>query len=183
VAHRLNRPLGAVIGLDEVMRRPKEVTQHLLRPGAVYGLANMEVRTKDRRMVVFWLTLEPWAPMAELGYPIERVSITVWPAGRVTAVTGDAGRRPWCHRYPFVLGRLDALGDLCLWYPGDPRPLRWEWPDGFVAYITIVHRHLQAEEYARRNQCTWPAEDAPHGSGRHPIRTPALQALAAWELL
>lgn len=178
MAHRLTTPLDATIGLDEVMRRPDEVTQHLLQPGTVYGLANMEVRTKHRRMVVFWLTLEPWAPMAKLGYPIERVSITVWPSGRVTAIPGDAARRSWCHRNPFVLGMLDALGDLCLFYPGDPRPLRWEWSDGLIDYITIVHRHLQAEEYARRNQGTWPAEHAPHGTGPHPIRTPALQALA-----
>lgn len=166
-----------VIGLEEVFRRPHAVAEHLLEPGVVYGLVAVDVRVADDDLVVFWLTLEPWAPMAERGYPTERVSITAWADGRTTAVPIGASARSWQHRNPFVLGRLDAMGDLCLWYPGDPRPLRWEWSDGLVSYVTIVHRHLQAEEYARRNQGKWPAEDAPHGPGRHPIRSAGLRSI------
>lgn len=163
--------------MNDVLQRPHQVAELLLLPSLVYGLVDVDVRVAEHSMVVFWLTLEPWAPMAERGYPSERVSITVWGDDRVTAVPRAAAGRTWCHRNVFVLGRLDALGELCLWYPGDPRPLRWEWADGFVAYISIVHRHLQAEEYARRHNGMWPAEDVPHGHGQHPIRTPALRAL------
>ena len=166
------------IGLEEVLRRPHAVTARLLQPGVVYGLADIDVRLAARHMVVFWVTLDPWTPMAERNYPTERVSITVWDGGDVTAVPIGAAGRTWQHRNRFILGRLDAMGELCLWNPWDPRSLRWEWADGFVSYLTIVHRHLQAEEYARRHQGTWPAEDAPHGRGQHPIRTRALQAVA-----
>ena len=73
---------------------------------------------------------------------------------------------------------MDRLGELCLWYPGDPRALRWEWADGLSSYLTVVHRHLQAEEFYRRNG-TWPSEDAPHGPGPHPIRSPELRRIVA----
>ncbi len=69
------------------------------------------------------------------------------------------------------------IGELCLWCPGDPRQLRWAWSDGLAAYITIVHRHIQAEEYWRRTG-RWPAEDAPHGGTSHPIQTSAMRTAA-----
>jgi hypothetical protein len=151
-----------IIGVDEVLDDPQEVAQHLLRSD-IYGLVNVEVRLAERSCVVFWLTLEPWAAMAEHGYPTERVSITVWASRRILAVPLAPGRA-WLHRMPSL------FGELCIWFPGDPRALRWEWPDGLVAYITLVHRHLQAEECWRRHG-VWPAEDAPHGGGDHPIRS------------
>jgi hypothetical protein len=169
----------SVIGLTEVLARPHAVAEHLVESGVVYGLTEVDVRVADPHMVVFWLTLEPWAPMSEQDYPTERVSITVWAGGRVTAVPIGAAGRTWKHRYPYVPGRLDRMGELCLWFPGDPRSLRWEWADGFVSYVTIVHRHLQAEEYARRHNGLWPAEDAPHGNASsYPIRTSGLRAVA-----
>ena len=69
------------------------------------------------------------------------------------------------------------LGQLCLWFPDDPPELKWDWSDGLVAYITVVHRHLQAEEFWRRTG-RWPAEDAPHGEGVHPIRSQEMRAAA-----
>lgn len=160
-----------------VLRDPEAVVRELLSSNAVYGLQAAEVRLRNPKMVVLGLTLAPWAPMAERGYPIEQVAITVF-AGRargrgerddnVLAVPFDAAGRSWQHRYPTF------LGELCLWDPTDPRPLRWEWDDGLVAYIAIVHRHLQAEEFFRRTG-EWPAEDAPHGPGPHPIRSLGLR--------
>lgn len=163
-----------VIGLVDALDDPYGVAEYLVRSGCVYGLVDSEVRVADPEMVVLWITLEPWAPMAERGYPAERVSIAIWPGGWITAVPSGATTRPWRHRFPYVLGDLEQLGQLCLWYPDDPRGLRWEWADGLVSYVTIVHRHLQAEEYCRRTG-SWPAEEAPHGQGKHPILTPALQ--------
>ena len=166
------------ISLEQVLGEPRRVAELLIAAGDVYGLVGIEVRVADRRMVVFWLTLDPWKPMAKVGYPTEHVSITVWPSGRIVAVPVDARSRSWEHRNAFVLGSMSYLGELCLWFPSDPASLRWKWADGFAAYITVVHRHLQAEEYFRRNR-RWPAEDAPHGSGNHPIRTVALRRIAA----
>lgn len=162
---------GLRIGLVETLRRPHRVASQILESGSVYGLAAMDVRHATSSVAVFWLSLEPWSPMAGRDYPVERVAISVWRSGRIIAVPTDSLRRTWKHRYPYQVGNASALGDLCLWYPDDPRSLRWEWDDGLVAYITIVHRHLMAEEYARRNHGAWPAEDAPHGPGPHPIRT------------
>ena len=93
--------------------------------------------------------------------------------GRIAATPRGAGGRRWLHRYP------PPLGQLCLWYPDDPPALGWQWSDGLAAFITIAHRHLQAEEYWRRTGI-WPAEDVPHGEGPHPIRSPALRAAAFW---
>jgi hypothetical protein len=167
-----------VIGHEEVLDDPQGVAEHLLASGCIYGLVSIDVKLAETRMVVFWLTLQPWTPMAERGYPTERVSITVWANGRITAVPIAALGRTWEHRNPYVLGSMVDLGALCLWFPGDPRRLRWGWTDGFVVYITIVHRHLQAEEYFRR-EGAWPSEDTPHGPGNHPIRTLAMQQIAA----
>ena len=169
------------IGLAETLRCPHRVASEIVDARSVYGLTVIEVRFATSSMVVFWLTLEPWAPMAERGYPVERVAISVWRSGRIIAVPMDWRGRSWQHRYPYQAGTTWGLGDLCLWFPDDPRPLRWEWGDGLVEYITIVHRHLMAEEYARRNNGAWPAEDAPHGTGPHPIRTIELHNAAAGE--
>lgn len=193
--------------LDEVLRDPQRVADRLVASRIIYGLTDIDVRVATPDMVCMWLTLDPWSPMAAAGYPTERVAVTVHRNGTVSAAPVGARNRRWLHRNPSIdlnrFGRLrwtlfaDApedvkryawwldqelsdprrLGDLCLWFPDDPRGLRWEWGDGLESYITIVHRHLQAEEYWRRTD-RWPAEDAPHGDGDHPIRTPAMQQAA-----
>ena len=165
-----------LIGLDAVLDDPHGVAANLPGSDTVHGLSEVEVRIADATMVTFRMTLAPWHPMAVAGYPAEQVSITVWAQGRIAAVPFDASRRSWEHKNPFVFGRLDHLGELCLWYPMDSRSLRWEWEDGFASYVTVVHRHLQAEEFFRRYR-RWPAEDAPHGPGPHPVRTLAVHAL------
>lgn len=128
------------------------------------------------------------------GYPAEHVRVTVLADGRVFGVPVDADDRAWLHRYPrWSLGQIlslpiamaipweHLLGALCLEYPDDPDHLRWQWNDGFDAYVRILQRHLWFEEYWRRHG-VWPVEDAPHGNrldGRpHPIATPAHRGAA-----
>lgn len=64
--------------------------------------------------------------------------------------------RSWKHKN-------EHPGDLCLWYPGDPRRQRWEPSDGICEYIAIVQRHLLSEEGARRSGDAWRGYEAPHG--------------------
>ena len=104
-------------------------------------------------------------------YPTEQLSVLVWADGRIAATPRARGRW-WLHRYP------PPLGQLCLWYPDDLPVLRWQWSDGLAAFITIAHRHLQAEEYWRRTG-NWPAEDVPHGEGPYLIRSEGLTPSAA----
>jgi hypothetical protein len=133
-----------------------------------------EVTHADRQVVVFAVVLDPYPELAAAGYPSEKVRISVWRDGRITGVPAPDDRT-WKHR------NGGAFAELCLWYPADPRPLRWEWADGLLAYLLVVHRHVQAEEYSRRNAGRWPVEDTPHGTPRgatHPIRTWAMQAAA-----
>jgi hypothetical protein len=129
-----------------------------------YGLmmADVEVATLD--FVVLHLMLHPWRAPATERYPVERIRIAAWSNGQIAAVPDHRDRRPWLHRFP------DSLQQLCLWDPWDPVALRWSASDGVGAYVHIVHRHLQAEEFWRR-QGRWPVEDSPHGNGPHPIRS------------
>lgn len=161
----------------DVVRTARRVALELVEGGHVHGLTHVDVRVATDRLAVLWLTLEPWPPLAAEGFPTEQVAITITSNGAIVAVPIHGRERRWYHRNPYELGSLENLGALCLWYPGDPRALRWEWADGLVAYIRIVHRHLQAEEYWRRNGC-WPVEDAPHGGGHHPIRSLEMRAAA-----
>jgi hypothetical protein len=161
----------------DVVQSARRVARELIEDGQVFGLTDVDVRAATDRMAVFWLTLEPWTSLAAEGFPTERVAITITSNGWIAAVPLEAHGRRWYHRNRYELGSMENLGALCLWYPGDPRSLRWEWSDGFVAYIRIVHRHLQAEEYWRRHD-RWPVEDAPHGEGNHPIRSLEMRAAA-----
>ena len=149
-----------------VLRDPNAAAG-VLRGATLDGLSELEIVRPDRNCVIFHLTLAPWWELSVHGYPVERVSILVWQDGRIAAIP-PADERPWLHRAD------PPLKPLCLWFPGDPRALRWEWDDGLVAYVAIVHRHLQAEECWRRHG-EWPAEDAPHGEGNHPIRSALLR--------
>lgn len=118
-----------------------------------------------------------FSPLPELlahGYGDERARISIAPNEDVYSF--PLGRkRLWKHRYPFQ-PEFGSCSQLCLWFPGDPPPLRWEWADGLEDYIGRVHRHMFYEEYWRRTG-TWPAEDAPHGVPgnvlTHPDGTPA----------
>jgi len=167
----MSRTVGQPIHLGDVFDDPGGVAASLR--DLVYGLIEAEVKLADDTCVIYWLTLEPWRDQAAEHYPTERVSICLWRDGRVMAIPHGATRRRWLHRQRTV------VGELCLWYPRDPRTLRWEWEDGLVSYVTIAHRHVQAEEFWRRHGY-WPSEDAPHGDGPfpHPIRTAEMRRAA-----
>jgi hypothetical protein len=163
------------LAVAKVLGDPERAVQQL-RNANIYGLTEATVADEGDDLVVIWVTLEPWAAPAAQGYPTERVAITIWGDGRIQAVAAH-GNRPFLHRYPPQFPG-DLIQPLCLWYPNDPRALRWTWADGLAAYVTIVHRHVQAEECWRRHG-VWPGEDTPHGYGDHPILTPELQCFVA----
>ena len=69
------------------------------------------------------------------------------------------------HRY-FVPGR--GFVRLCLWYPEDPRELRWHPDDGLLALLGHVRTHLIREGYYREDlaehgKAKWLGPEAPHG--------------------
>jgi hypothetical protein len=130
---------------------------------------------------VLELTFDPLPEFAAHGFGAERARITARADGGVHTFPLGPPRR-WKHRNPSPLGPVfgHLAGDLCLWYPHDPRGLRWEWDDGFEQYVTRVHRHLFFEEYWRRMD-QWPVEDAPHGdppTGAHPVLTRQMREAA-----
>lgn len=180
------RPGGSIITLDDIMDDPDGVATRLVESRQIYGLTDMDLVVDGRGIRSFRLTLEPWAPCAAEGFPTEHVIITITEDGQIQAVPINGHRRLWYHRNPEGLlprhptdpySFMRSLPSLCLWYPGDPSALRWSWRKGLVAYVTIVHRHVQAEEVWRRTD-RWPAEDAPHGEINPPIRTPEMRAAA-----
>jgi hypothetical protein len=98
------------------------------------------------------------------GIPQEKVRVTIRPNGNIYAVPVGAQTRRWLHRYPraslreivttpgsVLIPWERLLGSLCLWYPRHPDHLRWEWRDGFAAYLRLVQRHLWSEEYWRQH--------------------------------
>lgn len=125
--------------------------------------------------MVIDLTFAPLPELAASGYGAERGRVSVRPDGAIYAYPLGSTSRTWHHRNPSPLGPAlgTFAGALCLWYPNDPRSLRWDWDDGLEQYVTRLHRHLVFEEYHRR-EGRWPVEDAPHGdpvTGAHPIRS------------
>jgi len=107
------------------------------------------------------MTFAPPPELVAYGYVDERGRMSIAPNADVYSF--PLGRqRPWKHRYPFQPDH-GSCNQLCLWFPGDPPPLRWEWSDGLEDYVSRVHRHLFYEECWRRTG-DWPAEDAPHGA-------------------
>lgn len=157
----------------EVLRHPDRVAEQIVASGEVYGLSGMTVAEQSKTRVTFLLGLRPLATLADLGYPDEEVHVAVASGGPPEAIPVDERARRWFHRNPGPDGSIDA-GALCLWFPRDPRELRWQWDDGLIEFILITHRHLAAEEYARRHAGEWPVEAAPHGDGNHPIQSPEL---------
>ncbi|WP_081597287.1 hypothetical protein [Nocardia cyriacigeorgica] len=128
-----------------------------------------------------------FAPPPELvvaGYNTERARISITPDEEIVSFPLGSVRQ-WKHRYSFDPD-TGCYGQLCLWFPGDPRPLRWVWDDGLDDYVARVHRHLFYEEFWRRTG-NWPSEDAPHGAGEpghvkgnqpvYPIQSPELRSV------
>jgi hypothetical protein len=151
--------------MNALLDDPKPVVDALLADDSpVFGIIDAEVRLRTDRSVVIGLHLAPWPPCADAGFPNERVGIFATFERNALVVPPKADTRKWKHR-----NRGD-MGDLCLWYPDDDPALVWRWEDGLESLITIAHRHLQYEEYWRRTG-HWPVEDAPHGAGKHPVKS------------
>lgn len=148
------------ITLRDILDRPKDVCAYITNH--LYVVASAEVVKYSQRTVILQVGFRPIVELLNEDFPEEMVGIEVHRHGQIWASPHNASTRKWKHR--------NMLGDLCLWYPRDPRRLRWEWEDGFVSYLGIVSRHLQVEEWYRRYGY-WPFEDAPHG---HTSEDPSL---------
>jgi hypothetical protein len=173
------------VSFSRVRGDPQGFCEWVASTADVEGVA-MKVVLSTPVMVVFEAEFDEPADSNLAGYPVELVRISIFADQQVVAVPIASHERTWRHRYPVdltLVGRSwqSALGGLCLWYPKDPPHLRWQWIDGFDAYVRIVQRHLWYEEYFRRNGA-WPMEEAPHGEppdGKvHLILTRELKASA-----
>jgi hypothetical protein len=156
--------------VEEVLADPKTAATHLKGPNGPAYVGDVEVRLATAHLVILNVSLLPYAAMAAESYPVESVDIWFVSDGAfVTPPTDD--NRTWEHRYP---RNRSGFAPLCLWYPDDPETMRWTFDQPIEDFVGIVSRHVQAEEYLRRNG-TWPMEDVPHGSkGRLPFQTAAM---------
>lgn len=159
--------------IKDVLAAPKEVAK---RWEHLPYLSSVRVAHISRREVRMNLRFKPWPEMAAEGYPVERVRLEIRANGDVRAYPATRmSRRTWKHRYP-------SDGQLCLYYPNDPGALVWSSEShSLEKLLGIISRHLQAEEYFRRNG-HWPWEDAPHGAeaSKGP-QTPLMRTLAGLE--
>lgn len=156
-------------GVLEVTARVGRVLQDEL-----FGVTVDRVLEPRSGGVVFDMSFTPLPELAAADYGEERGRVSIRPCGDIYAFPLGPDRT-WRHCKPSKLGaRFGHLaGELCLWYPNDPRSLQWAWDDGLDQYVTRVYRHLFYEEYYRR-EGKWPVEDAPHAdpaNGAHPIRS------------
>ena len=138
------------------------------------------VATRIERLHAGVIVDQAWAP--SIGGAVVEITYTAPPELRAAGYGRERARtyfradwdpltyplgpdRRWKHRYPSPLGPEFgySCGELCLWFPNDPRPLRWILADGVEDYVNRVHRHLFLEEHWRRTD-DWPTEDTPHGS-------------------
>lgn len=128
----------------------------------LFGVAVARVFEPRYGGVILDLSLTPLPELSVAGYGGERGRVSIRPDGAIYSFPLGP-ERTWHHRYPSPLGTAfgHLAGTLCLWYPKDPRYLRWEWADGLEQYVTRVYRHLFYEEFYRR-EGQWPVEDAPH---------------------
>ena len=161
-----------VLTLRDVLQDPASVGRVL--QDELYGIGIDSFRMDRYGGVVMDVTFAPLPELAAADYRAEHGRISIRRDGAIYAFPLGP-QRSWKHRNPSPLGWQfgHLAGELCLWYPSDPRSLRWEWDDGFEQYVTRVHRHLFFEEFHRR-EGHWPVEDAPHAdpqSGAHPIRS------------
>lgn len=148
--------------MSQVFAKPHQVAIQVVKDPNLPFIAKAKVLRKiPRRIVKFKMRFEPWAAMEAEGYPSEMVRLEVTPDGQVAAYPLSVQPREWEHRYP-AGGRRNA-GPLCLFFPGDPTAITWSPETGsFEEILGIISRHLQAEEFHRR-EGSWPWEDAPHG--------------------
>jgi hypothetical protein len=160
-----------VFGMQTLLDNPDSVLDALITEQPIFGVLRGEVCLQDGDGVVVELELAPWRPCADADFPNERIRILAKSSRFACVVPQEGDTRRWKHRMP------GDLGQLCLWYPKDHAALIWQWDDGLLDLITIAHRHLQYEEYWRRNG-SWPVEDVPHGVGKHPVRTSRMETAA-----
>jgi hypothetical protein len=158
--------------MTEVLQDPQRALRVLQEQ--LFGVTVDRAHATRRGSVVIDMTFAPLPELAGARYDPERARISVQPNGHIYSFPLGS-ERAWHHRYPSPLGEKfgHLAGELCLWYPSDPRWLRWEWSDGLEQFVTRVYRHVFYEEYYRR-EGHWPVEDAPHNDppdGAHPIRT------------
>ena len=164
------------LGREALLTGPLKVIAHI---DAAMPLVGAEVLAWDNSMTMLEFVFKPALELAAHGFPTETARLVQLVDGRhpdpYAFPIGPT--RTWHHRYPLT-PEHGCFGQLCLWYPLDPPHLRWSWPEGILALVSIVRRHLWFEEQYRRSG-TWPVEDAPHAHARdgrpHPILTPALQ--------
>lgn len=160
--------LSLVDVLDDPTRASRVIQDQL------FGVAVDRVLEPRQGGVVLDMSFTPLPELAVAGYEAERGRVSIRPDGALHSFPLGP-KRTWYHRDPSPFGGEfgHLAGKLCLWYPKDPRSLRWEWGDGLEQYVTRVYRHLFYEEFYRR-EGHWPVEDAPHGdpaTGAHPIRS------------
>lgn len=160
-----------MLALKDILEDPARMRRVL--QNELFGITVDHLLEALRGGIALDMTCTPLPELEVAGFQHERARIAIWPSGAIYSYPlGPA--RTWHHRYPSPLGPEfgHLAGELCLWYPKDPRYLRWEWDDGLEQYVTRVYRHLFYEEYYRR-EGQWPVEDAPHDDpvtgGAHPI--------------
>ncbi len=145
-------------------RAHREVAQ-LQAVGLPPYLNSIDTVYEDQAVLIVRAEFVPWRDLTLKGYPTEVAYIWVVWTGKVLAFPAAAGHESWYHRY-VVDGEYE---ELCLWYPDDPVERRWDWSKSFVDFLTLVSRHLQAEEFYRRHQ-RWPMDDVPHDVIARPRR-------------
>lgn len=149
------------MNIRTVLANPHSVAAYLAGPEGPPYVIGVKVKFNDLRLVVLEVEMMPLPPMEAQGYPIEKVILFVARSRAIACPPAD-DRRRWEH----TLGQIHPKSKytaFCLWYPDDPVELRWMIDQPIEELIGIVFRHVQAEEYFRRNG-DWLIPEAPHGA-------------------
>lgn len=161
--------------MTQVLDDPSLAARQIAADTALPFVFAARVAYRSRTRLEIRVQFEPWPAMAAKDYPTEKVRLRINTAGgNVTVLPMPGDRRDWEHKNP-----REAGGGLCLYFPEDPEALVWS-PERntFEDLLGIISRHLQAEEYRRRNG-HWPWEDAPHGvAAREGPKTELMRQLA-----